>query len=301
MPPAKAYIFLALCTLFWSGNAVAGKLAVGHVSPMLLTNLRWVIATALLLAIGTGQLRRDWGVLRPKLGFVIVLGALGFAAFNLLFYAAANYTEAINISLVQAGIPAVIFILSFVIFRLTASKAQLLGFVLSLAGVAIAASRGDLSNLLQLALNRGDLLMLIAISLYGGYAVALRYKPEVHWQSLMIVMAMASLFVTTPFAVWEWQSGAMIMPDLQGWLIILYTAIFPAILAQVFFMGGVEIIGANRAGLFVNLVPVAGTILSVLVIGEVLYGYHAVALLLVICGIVLAESSSRRQDKIAAQ
>ncbi len=294
MSAPRAYLFLALCTLFWAGNAVASKLAVGHISPMLLTLLRWVLAVAILIAIGYRQFLADFAAMKGKLFFIAVLGALGFAGFNLLFYTAANYTTAVNISIAQAGVPAVIFIANFILFRLRVSLLQVLGFVLSLFGVALTASRGDLATLLTLTVNRGDAFILIAITLYGLYAVALRFKPSVHWKSLMLVMSSAALVTTLPFAYAEYQGGSAIVPDLVGWLVVVYTAIFPAILAQAFFMAGVEIIGANRAGIFVNLVPVTGTLLSVLILREILAPYHFLALAFVICGIVLAEISGRR-------
>jgi drug/metabolite transporter (DMT)-like permease len=187
----------------------------------------------------------------------------------------------------------VILIANFLLFRLRATWAQIAGFVISIAGVALTASHGDPSRLLALDLNFGDVLMLLAVVAYAGYTVALRFKPDIHWQSLMIAMTAGAFITSLPFAAAELATGAAILPDARGWSVIVYTTIFPSILAQIFYVRGVELIGANRAGLFVNLVPVFGTLMSVLLLGEDFYLYHAVALVLVLGGIWLAETSSR--------
>lgn len=289
-----AYLLLLLTTLFWGGNAIAGKLAVGHVSPFLLTSLRWGIAALIMVVIGHRQLRRDWAVARKHLPFLFILGTAGFALFNATMYSALQYTSAINVSIEQAGMPMFIFLANFLLFRLGVTWIQILGFVLTLVGVALTASNGDLARLAELQVNFGDTLMLLAIVLYGGYTVALRFKPAIHWQSLMLIMATSAFVSSLPFNLWEFESGAMILPDLQGWLVVLYTAIFPSILSQSFYMRGNELIGANRASLFINTVPIFGTILSVLILGEIFHLHHAIALVLVLGGIWMAEHSGRK-------
>jgi Predicted membrane protein len=292
-PVLRAYILLALTAAIWGGNVIAGKLAVGHISPMLLTMIRWVMALGLMLLFAWPQVRRDRAVIRRHLPFLILLGAIGFAAFNLLFYTALQYTSAINVAIVQGGMPAIIFLLNFVLFHIRATVAQVIGFILTLVGVAIVAANGSLGRLLALEVNFGDALMLIAVVIYGGYTVALRFKPDIHWQSMMTVLSAAALLMTIPFAAWEIASGAAIWPDTQGYITTAYTAIFPSLVSQVLYIKGNEIIGSNRAGLFVNLVPIFGTLMSVAIIGEELHLFHIVALVLVLGGIAIAER--RRQ------
>ncbi len=289
-----AYVLLLLTTLFWGGNAVAGKLAVGHVSPMLLTTGRWGFAFLVLCIIGWPRLMTDWPTVRRNWLYLMALGAVGFAIFNIALYSAVVYTSAINVSIEQAGIPMLIFLANFLLFRLHATWAQITGFSVSLVGVALTAGHGDPARLLALDLNFGDALMLAAVVGYAGYTVALRFKPDIHWQSLMIALTAGAFITSIPFALAEAQAGASIMPDARGWAIVLYTAIFPSILAQIFYVRGVELIGANRTGLFVNLVPVFGTLMSVLLLGEEFHLYHAVALALVLGGIWLAETSGRK-------
>ncbi|HTV69500.1 MAG TPA: DMT family transporter [Rhizobiaceae bacterium] len=290
----NAYVLLLLTALFWGGNAVAGKLAVGHISPAVLTLARWGFATAILLAMGWPRLKADWPAIRPKLGLLIALGVCGFTLFNIALYTAVLYTSAVNVSIEQAGIPMVIFLLNFVLYRLKAAPGQIIGFSLSLIGIALTAAHGEVARLVALDVNFGDALMLIAVLVYAGYTVALRGKPNIHWQSLMIMLCGSAAVATIPFTVWEHARAAMILPDMRGWAIIAYTALFPSILSQIFYIRGVEMIGANRAGIFVNLVPVFGTLLSIVLLGEAFHAYHAVAMALVFGGIWLAETSARR-------
>lgn len=290
----KAYVLLLLTTLFWGGNAVAGKLAVGHASPMLLTSLRWAFAAAILGAIGWPRLRNDWPVVRKHIWLLVALGGFGFTAFNAALYSALNFTSAINASIEQAGMPMVIFAANFLLFRMRVTFGQIIGFLLSLTGIALTASHGDLRTLVALDMNFGDALMLIAVLVYSAYTVALRFKPDIHWLSLMIVMTSAAFVTSIPFVVWEIGTGRVIVPDALGWAITAYMVLFPSILAQIFYIRGVELIGANRAGLFINMVPIFGTLLSVMIIGEAFQAYHAVAIVLVLGGIWLAEHSGRK-------
>lgn len=285
----RAYLLLTLTTFFWGANAIAGKLAVGHISPMLLTSVRWGMALAILLCFALPQVKRDRAGIARHWLMLTLLGAFGFAAFNITLYSALEFTSAINVVIEQAGMPIVIFLANFLLFRIRVTGAQILGFLLTVAGVAVAASSGSLERLMALELNRGDAIMLFGVLLYGGYTVALRFKPEMHWQSLMSVMALAAFITSLPFTLWEISRDAVIWPDARGWMVAAYTAIFPSLVAQVYFIRGTELIGSNRAGLFINLVPIFGTLMSVLILGEILHLYHVLALTLVIGGIALAE------------
>ncbi|HRY27496.1 MAG TPA: DMT family transporter, partial [Geminicoccaceae bacterium] len=174
---AQARVMLVLTMLFWGGNAVAGKLAVGEVSPFLLSWFRWTIAALVLGAFAWPHLRRDWRTIRARLPYFVAMGALGFTVFNGLLYYALISTTAINATIIQAAMPMFIFALNFVIYRTTATPWQILGYTLTLAGVAVAAGRGDLLGLAGLDFNLGDVLMILATVIYAAYSVALRQKP----------------------------------------------------------------------------------------------------------------------------
>ncbi len=290
----SAYVLLFLTTIFWAGNVVIGKLALGHVSPMILNAARWGLALVVLAATGWSRLMADWPRIRPRLLYLFVLGAVGFSGFNIALYSAVVYTSGVNVSIEQAAIPLLILIANFLLFGQRAPLVQIAGFLVSVVGVAITASHGDPARLLSLDLNIGDVMMLGAVVAYAGYTVALRFKPDVHWQSLMIVLMAGATIVSVPTVWMEVVDGTAIFPDSRGWAVILYGVIFPSILGQVFFVRGVELIGANRAGLFVNLVPVFGTLLSLAILREPFHIHHAIALALVLGGIWLAEIGGRR-------
>ena len=291
----NAYVLLLLTTLFWGGNAVAGKLAIGHVSPMLLNTMRWGMAAVVLVVIGLPRLRRDWRVVRRNLPLLFGLGMVGLTMFNAALYAALHFTTAINVSIEQAGLPMFIFAANFLLYRIGISPGQIIGFTLSLVGVALTATHGDLTRLAQLDVNVGDALMLVAVIVYAGYTIGLRYKPAIHWQSLLLVLIVSAFVSSLPFTAWELYAGSMVLPDARGWMLASYAALFPSILSQLFYIMGVEMIGANRAGLFINMVPIFGTMLSILIIGEAFHLYHAAALVLVLGGIWLAEYSGRKR------
>ncbi|MBD8651306.1 EamA family transporter [Rhizobium sp. CFBP 13726] len=285
----RAYIFLIVATLCWGGNAVAGKLAIGHISPMLLTFWRWAFATVIIFAISIPDLRRDWPVIRSNLPLLAFLGLVGYVVFNAALYTAVNYTTAINVTVEQTLIPVLIFLFNFVLFRMKVSWLQIVGFALTLMGGLLTAAHGDLSTIVTLSVNFGDAVMMIAIVAYAVYTVALRFRPAISWRSLMAIPALFALLGSIPAAAWEYSADRMIWPDANGWIIAVYTAVFASLIAQVLYIRGVEEIGANRAGLFINLVPVFGTLLSVIVLNENLQAFHIVALVLALGGIAIAE------------
>lgn len=268
---------------------MVGKLAVGHVSPMVLNFSRWSIALIIICSISVPQLKKDWPELKRHWLLLLGYGAIGYTAFNGFLYTALKYTSAVNGAIEQGGIPVLIFILNFLLFRIPVSAVQILGFAISFVGVALTATRGDLDVLLSLALNFGDALLLLAVAAYAIYTIALRWKPAIHWKSLMAASALGGALTGLPLVLWEQANGTMILPDLAGMGMIAYAALFPSLISQVFYVLGVEGIGANRAGLFINLVPVFGTLLSLAVIAEALQPLHLIALSLVLGGIAIAE------------
>ena len=288
-----AYLLLVLTTIFWGGNAVAGRFAVGHVSPMVLTALRWSVVVALLTVVAGPRLMAEREKVRPHLPLLFAYGATGFAGFNIALYSALNHTTAINVAIWQAAIPIFIFVMNFGAFRLRVTWAQVLGVAISVTGVAVVASEGSLQRLMALEVGRGDALMALASLFYAGYSVALRRRPDIHWSVLILVMASAAMVVSWPMALLELAGPRGIWPDGRGWLVVLYAAVFPAIIAQTFYIRGVGIIGSNRGGLFVNLVPIMGTLLAIVILKEHFGLHHGIAMALVAGGIWLSERGGR--------
>ena len=288
-----AYLLLSFTALCWGANAIFGRLAVGEVSPMALTMLRWLFALVLLLVVARGQLVRDWPVMRPRLPFLAVMGALGFTAFNALYYVAAHWTSAVNIGILQGSLPVFVLIGAFLAYRTPVGPLQLTGVAVTILGVALVASRGDLSRLTGLAFNLGDVLMIVCCALYAGYTVALQRRPAVGALSLFTVLAAAALVTSLPLVGLEAALGHLQWPTPRGWIIVALVVLFPSFLAQIFFIRGVALIGPGRAGVFVNLVPVFASILAVAVLGETIALFQAAALVLVLGGIGLSEARKR--------
>lgn len=249
----------------------------------------------LLYLVKRQQIVADWPAIRPRLGYLLFLGALGFTVFSVALYYALVYTTVINASILQGGMPLFVFAASFFFFSSRIRREQAIGFVLSFIGVIVIALRGDFVNLIALRINFGDALMLVAIIAYGIYTAALRSKPQVHWTSLMFVLCLGATLAALPLLAFEAAQGETILPDMRGWAAIIYIVIFPSFLSQVFYIRAVELIGANRAGLFINLLPVWGALLAVTIIGEEFHRYHAMALVLILAGISLAEYGGRKQ------
>ena len=289
----RAYLYLTITTAGWGGNAVAGKVAVGHISPAMLTSMRWFFAVVILLPLAWPHLRRQWPIIKENAAILAFLGILGFTLFNNLLYLALKYTSAINTGIIQAATPLVIFIASFLFFRQRTSIGQIAGFMLSVVGVTIVVTNGDVARILRLDVSQGDAMVLLAVLCYGIYTVALRWKPDLHWISLMTMLAIFAFVGSLPFTAYESFAGDMIWPDTTGWMVVLYAAVVASIVSQVLYIRGNELIGGNRAGLFFNLVPIFGTLFAILLIGETFHLYHLIALALVLGGIAIAERRAK--------
>lgn len=288
-PSGHAYLFLTLTTLCWAGNAVFSKLAVGEVSPLTLVTLRWMSVLGLLIIVAQKDLKRDWKVLKPKLGYIMAMGAIGFTGFNAFFYIAAHSTTALNIGIIQGTIPIFVLLGTFLFFRTPVTIRQMAGVCLTLLGVVIVTSGGSLEKLAALALNKGDILLIIACVFYSGYTIALRFKPDVAALSFFSVLAFAAFLACIPLVGYEIFTNTAQMPTPKGWVLIAAIAVLPSFLAQIFFIYGVGLIGPGRAGVFVNLVPIFASILAVVFLNEPFQLYHGVALTFVLGGIYLAE------------
>jgi drug/metabolite transporter (DMT)-like permease len=292
-PPAgasgRAYLLLTLTTLFWGANAVFGKLAVAEVSPMALVTGRWLGASLLLALFAHNHLRRDWRALRPRLFLLTAMGMLGFTAFNALFYVAAHYTTAVNIGIIQGSMPVFVLIGAFAAYRTRVAALQAAGVLLTVLGVVIVGSGGDPARLAALEVNPGDVMMVAACLLYAGYTLGLRKRPQVSSLSLLAVLAGAAFLTSLPLTLAEAALGRFLWPTATGWIIIALITVFPSVLAQLFFIQGVALIGPGRAGIFVNLVPVFASVLAVVFLSEPFEAFHAMALALVLGGILLSE------------
>ena len=286
----RAYALLTVTTWCWGLNAIISRLAVGEISPMQLVTFRWLGVVLILLLFARRHIVTDWPVLRRHLPFLALMGSCGFTLFNALFYQAGHYTSAVNIGILQGAIPIFVLLGSLVVLRHAIRAIQVCGVIGTLCGVVIIASRGDPAQLAALQINRGDLFMLIACFFYAAYSVGLSRRPNVSALGLFAVMAATAWLVSLPLVAIETYQQGWIAPTATGWLLALLVTLLPSLIAQIFYIQGVALIGPGRAGVFVNLVPVFASIMAVVLLDESFEGYHALALGLVLGGIWLSET-----------
>ena len=282
-------LLLTLAAIFWAGNTVAGRLAVGEISPFMLTFLRWVLVLAALWPVYGREVRRHWPQVKPQLGSIVVLAALGMTGFNALYYVAAHYTSAINIGILQGSMPIFVLTGAYLAHGTRASLVQQAGVLITAMGVVVVATRGAPLQVLGVDLNWGDLAMLAACALYAAYTVGLRDRPSMPGTAFFTLLALISAVTSVPLVIAEGLAMGFELPTLTGLLITAWVAIFPSCLAQIFYLRGVDLIGPGRAGVYINLVPVFAAAMAVVLINEPFAPFHGLALVLVLGGIWLAQ------------
>ena len=290
----QAYLLLTVTTLFWGGNTIFGQVAVGEISPMLLVTLRWLGVLILLLLFARKYLIEDWPVLRHHLVYVGLMGGVGFTMFNALFYIAAHSTSAINIGILQGSIPVFVLFGGYLIFHNRVTKIQACGVTATLIGVVIVASGGNLTSFSELSLNQGDLLMLLACFLYAAYSLGLSRRPKTSALGLFTLLACVAFLVSLPLLSIEIMAGDFMAPTTTGWVVVALVTLLPSLIAQIFFIHSISLIGPGRAGVFVNLVPVFASIMAVFYLHESFELFHAASLGLVLGGIWLSEAGKEK-------
>ena len=287
------HFLLTLTSIFWAFNTVAGRAAVGEVSPLLIVSVRWLFVSIILSILCRSQLKEIWRIVNKRLKWIIFMGLFGFTGFNSAYYIAAHNTIAINLGLVQGTMPAFIIIIAWVWLKDKINLTQFFGVLITFVAVLIVVSAGNLSLLLNLELNNGDIIMIFACSLYAVYAVGLRKKPKIGALPLLTFFAYVAFLGSIPGLIFEIFSNQFILPGYKGCIILGVIIIFPSFLAQIFFMKGVEKIGPSRSGLYTNLVPVFSSILAVLFLGENFKFYHFLSLIMIFAGIYLFENKNK--------
>jgi drug/metabolite transporter (DMT)-like permease len=290
---AAPYLLLTFAVLAWSGNIVLGRAVHATIPPVALAFWRWSVAFLIVLLLGWRHVLRDRAALERSWRFVLLLALLGISAYNTLVYIGLGSTMAVNALLLQSAMPLVILVFSFLLFRERARPLQVAGIAASLAGVVVIASRGAPASLLHLAVAPGDLWVLTAILVYALYSALLRRRPDVHPLSFLVTTFGIGAAVLLPFYVWETLTMAPLRPTPTAFVTIAYVAVFPSFLAYLCFNRGVELVGANRAGPFLHLMPVFGSLLAMLFLGERLQGFHLAGIALIAAGIALATAARR--------
>ncbi len=284
----QPYLLLSLTALFWAGNIVLARYVAGHVPPLTLSCIRWICTFLVLLPFAWPHLKRDWPVLRARLPLMLLLSASGFAFNNAISYWALQYTQALNALLIQSAGPLFVALWSLLLFGVRLSLAQFAGILISLAGVLVILLRGDLSALAGIRFNKGDLMFASSLLAFGLYSALMPRRPVTHQLSLISFTTGCGALLLLPFSIWEFSSGFTLKPDPLSLATLAYVVIFPSTLAYLFFNRGIALIGPNRAAPFLHLVPVFGSVMAIVLLGEELRLFHLVGYALVLAGVVIA-------------
>jgi drug/metabolite transporter (DMT)-like permease len=289
----NAYLLLIMTMLFWAGNSVVARGAHELVPALTLAWLRWTIAAAIILPFAWPHLKRDLPVIRAHWPILVLLGTLGNGSFVSLYYTGLSKTTAINSLIINSAVPILIPIAAFAIFRETLSRRQTVGIALSSVGVLAVLTKGDPALLATLQLNEGDLWILVAMMVWATYTALLRKQPAIHWLSFAAVTFSVAALVNFPLFVGQMAAGTYIQPTLHAILAIAYVSTLPSVVAQIFYIRGVGLIGGSRAGVFMHLIPFFGAILAILFLGESLYLYHLGGFALILAGVWIASRPDR--------
>ena len=292
---ASPYLLLSLTAFFWSLNWVIGRAIVGHVSPFALTFARWLVAVTVMMPFAWPQIRAHRETIRRNWKTIVWLGAWGTGLHNCFAYLGLHYTTATNGVILNSSIPVMIIILGWAIYRDTITRVQALGVAISIAGILAIISRGELSVLAQLQLNKGDLIVLAGMIFWAAYTVFLRMKPDdLPGLAMLACCGMVGVMLLLPLFLAE-----MLFFDghveftFATVAAMLYVGIFPSFVGYVFWNRGVAEVGSNVAGIFVHLMPVFGAFLAWMFLGEHIQLYHIVGIALILAGITLTTRGHR--------
>ncbi|MEE4240324.1 MAG: DMT family transporter [Desulfopila sp.] len=282
------YLLLILTTLFWSGNFVVSRGMHTEIPPLALSFWRWFFALMILALFAVHHLWLQRELVRLHFRFILVQGILGVAGFNTLIYTAVQSTTAINAVLVNSCIPVLIAVCSWIMYREVMTLRQCCGVLVSLAGVSLIIAGGDLTYLLQLDFNRGDLLVLAAAAFWALYSANLkRYPAGLHPFAYLSGIVITGLFFIFPLYLVEIAMGKELHLSIASLGSIVYVALFASVLAFIFWNRAVRMVGANKAGPFIHLMPVFSTILAIFFLGERVYPYHLLGMALIFSGIIM--------------
>ena len=282
-----AYLLLLLPPLFWAGNTVLARGVADLIPPVAMSFWRWTLAFTLLTPFSWRLVHKDWPQIRQNWQIITLIGLLGITSFNTLLYTAAQTTTALNIALTQSVMPVIIVLLSFLLYREKVTRLQIVAVVICSIGAGVIVIRGDWQRLLQLQFVTGDLLMLLAVCLYALYSVLLRKRPKIHPLSFLTATFFVGVVSLFPLYLWELTFAPPLQLNRPVLLSLLYVGLCPSILAYLCWNRGIEQIGANRAGLFINLIPLFASLMAILFLGESLQRYHLLGILIIFSGLAL--------------
>jgi drug/metabolite transporter (DMT)-like permease len=281
-------LLLTLVSLFWAGNIVLGRFIAGHVPPVMLSWVRWTGAFLLFLGFALPYARRDWSTIKANFGILTLITLLGIGIYNTISYYALQYTQAINALLIVSTGPLLVAAVTFILYRERPTLQEVIGVFVSLTGAVVVIAHGNIDVLHHLKLNIGDVLFFIAQLVYAFYTALLSKRPKIHPFSFALVTIGWGAAMVTPLLFVEMAAGYHAVWDTASFATLAYIVVFPSLLAYLFYNRGVELIGPNRAAPFYHLIPLFGSALAILFLGERPEPYHAVGYALILIGVAIA-------------
>mgnify|MGYP000016910132 FL=1 len=290
MQNIKAYIMLVCATLFWAGNFMVGKFAfLENIPPMSLVFLRWSLVWLILLPFTYKEIIRHKDTIITNLPLLFFLAFTSVGLFNTFTYLSLVHTQVINASLFNTAIPAAIIFLCFLLKIEKTNKFQILGLILSVFGILSIITKLDLNVLLSLNFNKGDLIMIGGVITWGLYSAFLKNKKfTLPLLTLVQVLCTFGLIFIFPQFLYEFSQGLRVSFNTNLYYTLIYLALFPSIGSYYCWAGAVAIIGANRAGIFLSLIPFFSTIMAIIFFNEQFEFFHLIGSILIILGLFLS-------------
>lgn len=292
-----AYLILILTTIFWSGNFIVGKAASTYqIPPFSLNFYRWFFAGLILLPFTFKELIEKKKYIFENIGFFAVLGITSITIFNSIVYYSLYYTQVISGILMISTIPVWIIFISSILNIEKTNIFQIIGVIFSLTGVIFIITKADLEIIRNLDFNKGDLSMVVAMFSWAVYSALLKSKKyEISQFSLLQVVIITGLIFLTPIYLAEMYLGNEIVLGIPFLLTLTYVVFFPGLASFIFWIKGISLIGANRAGVFLHLMPIFGAIMAMIIFNEKFMYYHIFGAIFIIAGITLS-NKKRKND-----
>ncbi len=290
MQNIKAYIFLVLCTLFWAGNFIVGKVAsLFEIPPFSLNFYRWLIAFIILFPFTYTKITENFHEIKKKIIPLSIMGFTSITIFNSVVYYSLNFTQVLNGVLMISTIPVLIIFFSSCFTNEKIKINQILGVITSLIGVLIIITKFQLSTLLSLNLNKGDLWILVAMISWATYSIMVKEKKiNLDPLALLQTLIFIGLIFLIPFYLYELHNAQYLKLNIPVLLTVGYVVIFAGIGAYIFWIGAIKIIGPSRSGVFLHLMPVFSSLMAIFLLGERLANFHIFGALFILIGIIVS-------------
>ena len=289
-----AAIYLVCATLFWAGNFIVGKTAsINEIPPISLNFYRWLVAWLILLPFTFRELIKKKNYILNNIGFFIVLGITAVTIFNSALFYSLKFTQVISGVLMISTVPVMIIFISSLLKIEKTNFFQIIGVGLSLTGVLFIITKADIGLLKNLDFNRGDLIMIIAMLSWATYSALLKKKKyELSQISLLQVVISFGVIFLIPLYFIDMNMGNSIKLEKPFFLTLTYVVLFPGLASFFFWIKGVALIGANRSGVFLHLMPIFGAVMAMIIFDEKFMFYHLIGAVFILMGIILSNRKS---------